>query len=71
MTKRLMLIYPDERPTDAPEVVWMQDAADLELVVERFPGAVGYIDLDDGDLEVRPGAVDVDTIRSQLDRVIR
>ncbi|QYG94930.1 hypothetical protein HC251_22520 [Iamia sp. SCSIO 61187] len=66
-----MLIYADERPTDAPEVVRIPDGGGLELVVERFPGTVGRFDLDDGDLEVGPGAADVDTTWTQLIGVIR
>ena len=66
MTKRLKLLYPEEPPSTAPDVVWMPDAANLDLVVERFPDAAGYLDLDNGDLEVRPDALDPDAIRTQI-----
>ncbi len=64
--KRLKLLYPDDRPTDAPDVVWMPDAVGLDVIAERVPGAVGYLDLDSGDLEVRPGAIDPAAISAQL-----
>lgn len=58
MTKRLKLLYQDQRPADAPDVVWMPDDADLEHITTRIPGAVGYVDLDRGHVEAQPGKVD-------------
>lgn len=57
MTKRISLLFRGDPPPDAPQVMWVSDATTADHVAERVPGAVGFVDLDAGVVEVRPGAL--------------
>lgn len=57
MTKRIKPIFPESPPPGAPQVLWVADAATVDDVAARVPGAVGFVDLDRGTAAVRPGTL--------------
>lgn len=69
MTKRISPIFPDDPPPDAPQALWVGDAATADDIAARVPGAVGYVDLDRGVAEVQPGTLTDAQIAEVLEEV--
>lgn len=64
--KQLKLIYKEPRPVGAPIRVWVPDALGLEELALRFPGSVGFVDLERGDIGVHADVLDDPAVVAQL-----
>ncbi len=71
VTKRIRVLFQGERPSHAPDVMWVDDSLDLEELANRVPGAVGYVDLDLREVEVRPGTLSDEELERQSSDLLR